>query len=343
MTEGWWMPLEGSEPGGPNLEYDADFITLMAAAAGKPESLFGPAQPPDWLEVHTLAETLMPRTRDLRVAVMWGRAAVALRGIDELPATLRLLAGLLETCWDHLHPQPDPEDVDAFVRLGQFTDLDTAKGLLGDLRHAILTNDRRLPSLRLRDIEVALDHLPARESDEPLTSEQIRRAFAELPEVAQHLAQRVAEAEGALNALRDVMTRRFGAAQPVQFKGLRQMLALLRSLLPPPVTAAGVQVPAPDEASPVAPTPRPMTTESSPHALSIETRADALRALRQVRAFLERTEPTNPAQLMLRRAERVIDKDFFELVREIAPGGLADAARILGVDTESSADTPYSS
>ena len=34
-------------------------------------------------------------------------------------------------------------------------------------------------------------------------------------------------------------------------------------------------------------------------------------------AYLERSEPTNPAQLLLRRAERLIDKSFLQLVRDL--------------------------
>jgi type VI secretion system protein ImpA len=43
---------------------------------------------------------------------------------------------------------------------------------------------------------------------------------------------------------------------------------------------------------------------------SIESREDAIKALQAICAYLERSEPTNPAQLLLRRAERLIDKSF---------------------------------
>jgi hypothetical protein len=43
---------------------------------------------------------------------------------------------------------------------------------------------------------------------------------------------------------------------------------------------------------------------------SVESRDDAIKALQMICAYLERSEPTNPAQLLLRRAERLIDKSF---------------------------------
>ena len=71
---------------------------------------------------------------------------------------------------------------------------------------------------------------------------------------------------------------------------------------------------------------------------SIENRQDAVRAIELVCAYLERNEPTNPAQLLLRRASRVIDKNFLQLVRDLAPDAVKDVARILGVDPSEIAD-----
>ena len=53
---------------------------------------------------------------------------------------------------------------------------------------------------------------------------------------------------------------------------------------------------------------------------------------------LPRPEPTNPAQLLLRRAARAIDKNFLELVRELAPDAVKDVARIMGVDPNAGDD-----
>jgi type VI secretion system protein ImpA len=68
---------------------------------------------------------------------------------------------------------------------------------------------------------------------------------------------------------------------------------------------------------------------------SVDSRQDAIRAIDLVCAYLERSEPTNPAQLFLRRAGRVIDKNFMQLVDELAPDSLKDVARIMGVDPSS--------
>lgn len=337
----WTLPLDADAPGGPNLEYEPEFTALMDALRGREETQFAPAEAPDWPLTRQLAQDLLPRTRDLRIAVAWGRASVVAEGLAALPDALGLVSGLLDHSWEGLHPLPDADDEDAFARQGPLVDLDTARGLLGDLRHAPLHRDRRLPTLRLRDVEVALERLPARDGDAVFTADQLRRFFADEPALAASLRTQVASSQSALDALRQLWTQRFGVDAGVRLKAIGQVIADLRGLLPDTVDRAEDALsPAPaygdDDAI-----DRPTSLEVIDAALllrggrlAINSRSDALTAMRQIREFLERTEPTNPAQLMLRRAEHLIDKDFFALVREIAPGGIADAARILGLEED---------
>jgi type VI secretion system protein ImpA len=65
----WLLPLGDDQPCGPDLEYD-DASLALRAAAGKPDSQFGPGEPPDWARIREIAESLFTRTRDSRVA-MW--------------------------------------------------------------------------------------------------------------------------------------------------------------------------------------------------------------------------------------------------------------------------------
>jgi type VI secretion system protein ImpA len=89
--------------------------------------------------------------------------------------------------------------------------------------------------------------------------------------------------------------------------------------------------------------------ESAPHADSqppppelapiccggaLATREDAIRLLESVCAFIERTEPTNPAPLLIRRARSLMDKDFVAIMQDLAPDGLAQLRLIAGTRDE---------
>ena len=80
-AQAWLQPLgDASEPCGKDLEYENEFLELSKAAEGKPETQFGPGEPPNWRDVREQAEGLMEKTRDLRIALLWCRAVVNLSG-----------------------------------------------------------------------------------------------------------------------------------------------------------------------------------------------------------------------------------------------------------------------
>lgn len=326
--EAWLEPLPGDSCG-PDLEYDPGFLELAQAALGKGETQFAPAEPPVWATVQELSGNLLSRTRDLRVALLWGRAVVNLEGLEGLAPALHLLNGLLDRFWDDLHPRLD--DGDAFARLGVLHGLDALENLLGDVRQAPLLMDRRLGGLRMRAVEIALDRLPPRADETTTTTGQITGMLGDFPDLSQRLTQAVDESLGSLKSLQSLMNERFGMESAVDLKALRSMLTGIQSLIPTP----GGEPSATDTQTPESDSPEP-SRRNGGGMHSIESRQDALRAIHMVCAYLERAEPTNPAQMLLRRAERLIDKDFLQLVRDLAPDAVAEVAKILGINTDES-------
>lgn len=329
----WLEPLDG-EACGQDLEYDPSFMELGQAAAGKPETQFGPAEPPNWPTSRELAEQLLGQTRDLRVAMFWARAVVNLEGLEGLPAGLALVHGMLDRHWDEVHPRPDPDDGDTFARLSVLGSLDALDGLLGDVRQAQLIADRRLGGLRVRTVELALEKLAPRADEDVLSPAQIEGTLGDLPELAERLRVALEESLQSLKELQSLMNDRFGIEYAVEVKSLREMLVGVQSLLPKSGGAPGETI-----ESDVSDGIQLNTNRRSGNGVSsVESRQDAVRAIQLVCAYLERSEPTNPAQLLLRRAERLIDKDFLQLVRDFAPDAVNEVARMLGVDPESLRD-----
>lgn len=329
-------PPDASAPCGPDLEYDNAFLALNQAAAGRPESQWDAGEPANWAQVRTQAEALFERTKDLRVAVLWLRAMVNLSGLSALAPGLQLVHGLLERYWDTLHPLPDPDDGDPYARMNALSVLREPEGLLGDLRQALVFNQRGVGELRVRHIEVALNLLPPRADETPLSRSQLdqmlQAAVAEDP----GLRPRVAEAANQVKALIALLNERVGIENAVDLKPLWSAVGNVLNLLPAAAEAAtdaaGADAAAEGHESGAAAAVRRAAGPGLSG--SVTSREEAVRAIDMVCEYLERAEPTNPAPLLLRRARRLVNRNFLQLMKELAPDALNEVARVMGVDPE---------
>jgi type VI secretion system protein ImpA len=333
MVDEWLQPLpDPAEPCGKDFEYDNEFLELIRVSQGKPETQFGPGEPPNWREVREMAETLMARTRDLRVALLWVRASIHRAGFSALPPGLRLLHGLLDNFWDHLHPLPDPDDGDPYSRANALAILPQQDGLLGDVRQCLLFNLRGAGELRVRSIAIALTQISAKADEVVFSKEQLTQMIASAAEQNPELLDQPKNALVNLQLLGRAMVEKFGAAEAPDIKPLSDLIKGVQSMMPAPVEQQNEA-----EAEGAGEVSSDGRSAATPKAAlgNVTTRDDALRAIDMVCAYLERTEPTSPAQLLLRRARKLINHNFLQLIKELAPDALHEAARVMGVDPES--------
>lgn len=341
IVDTWLEPLPGN-PVGENLEYDDDFREMEKAAAGRPATQFDEGVAPDWRQVLARTQSLFERTRDLRVGVYWTRARTHLDGAVSLPEGLRLLVGLLERYWDELHPQP--EDGDAYARVNALNELASVVGLLADLRESVVAADRSVGEVRGRDVELVLGLLEPRADEAPPSRGALEQMLEGIAERQPSLRQFPKTALERTDALQQLMRDRVGYAAAPDLSPLRKLLAGLVGLVPEPGNAGaeagdagagqaaddGDDVPGAGGEATAAPRRGGRAGLSG----NIDSRTDALRAIDMVCDYLERTEPTNPAQLLLRRARKLVNKNFIELVKELAPDGLNEVAKVMGLTPE---------
>lgn len=342
----WLQPVSEDDACGPDLEYDNDFLALTQAAAGKPETQFAPAEPPDWRSVRKLAEEINGRTRDLRVANLLLRARLRLDGFAVLAPSLRLFEALLTTWWDELHPRPD--DGDAFARVNVLNELNSLDATLGDVRASLVLNDRGIGQISVRDIEIAMGDLQARDDESVPSRGQIENMLADAVAGYPQLATQATAAVAALESLLACLSVRLNYGDVPDFSALRTMLDGVVAVSPRPASIAAAAddlagmlndlgIAQGGDAGDDAPAParRGRSSGGGNGLGAIESRADAVRAIDLVCAYLEKHEPTNPAADLLRRAQRLIDRNFLQLVREFAPDAVNEVARMLGVDPDS--------
>ena len=320
-------PLAADAPCGADLEYDPAFLALQEAAAGKPEQQYGDtviaAQEPDWESVDDQARQLAMRTRDLRVAVWLVRSGARLTGLSGAVRGLQLVQALVERHWDHLHPQLDASDHnDPTARVNALQPLLHANAGLADLRAASLTGRRG--ALTVRDIELTLGHAEPLAGESVSTEEGVLKGVAAAIAESADLATLMQAGPAAVQGLADSLDHRLASTQALDFGPLRRLLqwvadAALRAtgaaLVP---TAAGAPVPA------VAVAP------GAGAGIFIGSREDAIRALERACEWIERNEPSNPAPLLIRRSQRLMSKNFIDIVRDLIPDGVDQVEKIAG-------------
>lgn len=320
-------PLDGDSPSGPDLVYDPDFLAMEQAAAGKPETQWSPAVPPEWPTIHEQALALARRSRDLRVAVWLLRSGTRLQGFGGAVTGLALVRGLLERLWDSVHPELDRSDADdPTMRMNALASLSAATEVLADLRSASLAPVRG--SMQLRVLELGLGRAEPGSDETVPTEAGVLQGLQQL--LVEH-PQLVQQASGAANdakAIDALLQQRVGAAAPE----LSPLVSLL-TLLEQAVGRAGGQATEAEPALAMATTDSPATGAVAVGA--IRSRSDAARELERVCEWIERNEPSNPAPLLIRRAQRLMNKGFLDIIRDLAPEGLSQVERIAGNESSS--------
>ncbi|HEX6708653.1 MAG TPA: type VI secretion system protein TssA [Albitalea sp.] len=314
-------PLAGDAPCGADLEYDPAFLGLQEAGAGKPEQQYGdtviPPQEPDWPLVHEKALQLAQRTRDLRVAVWLARSGARLSGLAGAVQGLQLARGLIERHWDHVHPQLDAADHnDPTARVSALTPLVHVGAGLADLRAASLNGKRG--GLTVRDIELALGHVDP-VAGESVPSEDgvvqgVSAAIAESPQLAAHMSAGLDAVQG----LSKVLEQKLEASQTPDFTPLKKVLQRVAEAA---ARATGKPV---ESNGAVADVPKAAALGA------ISSREDVIRTLDRVCEWIERNEPTNPAPLLIRRSQRLMTKNFIDIIRDLVPDGISQIEKLAG-------------
>jgi type VI secretion system protein ImpA len=336
--------IDPAEPCGPDLALDGEFGALERAAQGSPEKQYGnkiiPAEEPVWKDVAAQAAALLDRTHDLRVLVHLAVARLNLTGAADFVAVLTTTRQLLETRWDQVHPQLDPEDDnDPMMRSNALLPLTDIPRVLRVLRNLPLAASARAGAATWRIIAAMTGAVPDPTAPKQTESE-IRAAFADTG------AAKLAALRACLDAgLAEIAA--IGAAfdthsgygngpdlSPLS-KLLREMSHYIELYGPaedgsPPADDPGAEAAASDAGDgPVAASAPRAAAATAASLTSVSTRADAMRLLDIVCRYYEQHEPSSPLPMMIARARRLADKGFLEILQDLAPDGLQQAANIV--------------
>ena len=340
VAEELLKPISDDTPCGQDLSYDPALQELEILARGKPETQFSAAEPPNWKELRTRCLELFARSKDLRVAMTLAVASLELDGLPGFREGLLLVRGLLERYWPTVYPQLDlADDNDPLQRMNIIASMAMPVGTYGDsvrvlerLRGIPLCDSVQMGRYSLAEILRAETGAPGDKTE--LKMPQIDAAFRDskqekLGETYQTLSDCITLVQG----IDDSITLTVGAKRAPDLTPLSSELIAMRNRVAPFIRAGSVAavISATEAQEGVGAGAQPAFSLQG----EIRSREDVLNLLQRICQYYERTEPSSPVPLVLKRAARLAEMDFMQIIHDLSPEAVSQIRTITGEKEDS--------
>lgn len=354
-------------PCGEDISYDAGFLELELFVKGTAETQVGDhihkGEEPDWKKVHRQSLKLLERSRDIRLVLYLTVSMLCLKGFPGFCDGLALLRGLVERYWDYFFPQLDPEDDnDPLERMNIIGALSPPATVMSDQdQMKFLTRlmsvplcrpeDARLPHPSLRDIMAASGKLsvPEKEASTLPSMQIIDAAFDQVDiEALKDTHQMLLDCLDHLHALDQMLIEQVGASSVPDFSRLESLLRQMQSKTGMYMErrgyggdAAAAKDPNGESDGDPAHGDVGQTTDGSPHTVpepgltgSLASNQDVQKALEMIINYYERSEPSSPVPLLIKRAKRLVGKSFVDIIRDISPDAMSQVQVVSGEEDQ---------
>jgi len=294
--------------------FDANF--KVDAKVIEPEEDAPDYQPGDWDKVAGNIEALFGQTKDLYLAASYARSGIVLGDIKQVEQGILCLAGLLENQWEDVNPPLE--------EMGY-------QGRASICEEIAAYNTFALPFLEMRILGTNRDGI---------TGDQLREAYEHgaaanhYPMVMGVLDQLDESAKTAsletLNSILDgisrigVVMKEHGGSDAPDFSTPRDMIEIVRTALS---SLSGFGAPE-GEASEDGQVGAGGGNGRS-FTGKISSRNDVLQALKDIETYYAMAEPSHPVRISLKRMQSWVNKDFMEILADIAPRSMDEARLVL--------------
>lgn len=337
VAEELLKPVSEEAPCGEDLSYDASFQALETMARGKPETQFSAGEPPDWKEVRSRCLALFARSKDLRIAILLSVAEIELDGLPGFRESLALIKGVIERYWATVYPQLDPADNnDPLQRINIIASVAMPIGLFGDplrilerVRAIPLCNSVQMGRYSLADILRAEAGTPLSEDKPSATMAQIEAAFRDSnPGELEEIYGVLRDCLLLVQAMDEFLTQTVGPASAPDLTPLSVQLVSMQNRVKPylsPAASAGLEPVSlvPRDAAAALQKPLSPTGE-------IRSREDVVALLQKICNYYAQAEPSSPVPLVLKRAARLAEMDFMQIIKDMSPEAIAQIRTVTG-------------
>jgi type VI secretion system protein ImpA len=333
-------PVSPEKPCGPDPSPDTDFRRLDVIIQGKPETVLSKeqdkAEEPNWGELEESCLAVFSRSKHLHVAVALSLAMLKLRGVPGFRDGVATIRGLLEQYWYQVHPQLDADDNnDPTERVNILESLCAPPGTFGD-RMNFVNRLRQAPLCRSRNGSISASDIVNSETKapgaKPLT--EIAAAFAVAkPEEIQANYQALADTLLNVKEIDAFLNRTAGNTSGRSWNTLVETLEDMQRRLTRYAPVAAVAETGSEPVGEIALRDQGGLGGTSPISGAVQSRKDVSRVLDMLCDYYRSVEPSSPIPLLLRRAQRLVDKDFMQIISQLTPDAIASLRIIIGEES----------
>jgi len=322
---------------------------------------------PNWLDLYEKSQSHFKQCKHLRTALFLTLASMKRDGVAGFRDGLLLTKGLIEQYWDSMYPELDPDesmgDPDGWMeRENILNDMSAPLSTAGDtmkflqrLRETPLTQSRQLGRFSLRDIRAAQaagDDDEEGGSDTPKMS-LIKGAFEDTSsDDLETMHSAITESLEAVEGIREALSEKLTQSTPPTFSNLIGMLQDMKKPVHNELDRRGFfnddldfgddegdDDSGGDDAGGEDGGGGAVAARQGDIATAgIQTRQDVLKALELIYKYYGKNEPSSPVPLILKRAERLVTANFFDIISDLSPGALSDIETITGTTSSSMMD-----
>ena len=329
-------PITAAQPAGNNIEYDTRFINIQSLAEGKPEQQYGDviieAEDPDWNSIEKICRQLLSESKDIRAFCLYTQGLTANYGILGFKTGCEILLKNLELYWEQIYPslKDDDDEYDPFYRLNSMGLLISESGILTQLNNSkILGYNGKLGQLLIRQVVNIIIN-----NDNESYPGGKEKLLQDLKVAFEAGNEELIAIKDSLNIIVSIesLFKRHLSDQFLDFSVIKKPLEIItdnmtetRLILED--NDIDVSVNQEDNKNDVN---LPTQIAYNLKDIKISNRNEVNIVLEKLILYFRLKEPSHPAPLFISRLQKLMDMDFYEIIKDISPNSVSDLDNIIG-------------
>ncbi|MDO4433994.1 MAG: type VI secretion system protein TssA [Alysiella sp.] len=335
----WETAISADAPSGVNIEYDSRFLELQNAAEGKAEQQYGdtiiPAQDPEWRTVEKLCYQLLAESKDLRLFAYYTQALTAKYGLQGFAAACEALKINLESFWDTVYPLLEDEDgeYDPFYRINALSLFSVADGIAKELLSCpLLVNGLAQQAITVRE---ALAVLQGQDNSNYLGGRE--RLILDIRvgvDTGKPELQAIRLSIQHLQAIQQIFIKHLGDDGVLDFSPVLKGLMAIEQVSASQYDTDSIKETITQEVNNAISIKsekvnKCLDVDAWRH-LNIQNRADVDLVLEKICVYFENFEPSHPAPLLIRRVQKFMNMNFYDIMMDISPESIPNLEVLIG-------------